>query len=167
MPIELLSSLLNYVQIWFSLIIVPFKDFNALWGVIPLYIDIFLMNFYEQDTRAKLLTGASILSFVGIDWARRLYQANIPIAFQIQWMLVFIFLGYGIFSIIIVLMKKMNLINALGKRKLVTFFGISFYPLQVGAIPYSNEALISVLVMLIPVWLALELVFLKKNPIEL
>jgi len=167
MPIELFSYFINYAQIWLSLITAPIKDFNALWGVVPLYIDSFLMNYYEQDTRSRLLTGASIITFVGLDWARRLYQSGLPIGFEIQWILVFIFLGYGLLSLIIVLKKKTNLISLLGKRKMVTFFGISFYPLQAGVIPYSSDTLMSILVMLVPVWLTLELIFLRKNPIEL
>ena len=165
MAVEL-SSLLSYVQIWLSLIIAPIKDFNALWGVIPLYVDGFLMNYYEQDTRSRLLTGGFIISFVGLDWARRLYQ-TVPIQFDIRWILVFIFLGYGVLALIVVLLKKMTLVRLLGKRKFVNYFGISFYPLQTGVIPYSTETLISILVMLIPVWLILELIFLRRNPIEL
>lgn len=167
MAVEIFSSLLNYAQIWLSLIIAPIKDFNALWGVIPLYVDGFLMLYYEQDTRSKLLTGGFILSFVGLDWARRLLQIGIPIQFGFQWILVLIFLGYGVLALIVVLMKKLTLVRLLGKRKFVSYFGISFYPLQTGIISHSSDTLISILVMVIPVWIILELIFLRKNPIEL
>ena len=162
-----LSSLLNYPLVWLSLIAAPITDLEVLWGVIPLYIDGLLMELYEQDTRFKLLAGGSVISFVGLDWARRLLQIGIPIQFSIQWILVFIFLAYGVLSLFVVLMKKMTLIRFLGKRKFVTYFGISFYPLQAGVVPYNIDVLISILVMLIPVWLVLELIFLRKNPIEL
>jgi len=166
-PVELFSSFLSYAQIWLSLIIAPITNFDALWGVIPLYVEGFLAGYYEQDTRGRLLTGGFIMSFVGMDWTRRLLQNNVQIQFNVQWILVFIFLGYGALALLVVLLKKLDLVRFLGKRKFAIYFGISFYPLQSGVIPYTTDALISILVMLIPVWLILELIFLRKNPIEL
>lgn len=168
MPVEILSSFLNYFSTWISLIIAPFSNFELLWGVIPLYMEGVISVFYEEDSPGRLLMGGGILSFIALDWARRLFQQGIYPSLQIQWMLVFILISYGILSLILVLKKTKGLIRMLGKRKLVVFFALSFYPLQSGMIPYSDDVLISILVMLVPIWLILELIlYSRKNPIEL
>lgn len=137
------------ILLWLSLFTAPFLNFILLWRMIPIYLNGFLAAIYSTPSAPSALFSGIVAWWAGADWIRAYMQGEL-IPSQLNWVIAVSFCVYGVLALLVGLLKKERLYQIFGRRTLLTFFLISFYPIQTGYMPLNTELVIAIFIALIP-----------------
>lgn len=126
---------------WLIIFIAPIKNPEMLWIIIPIWLNWFFAEFFQEKKGTSLgnaITNGSVLAWVGIDWIRYtlriMSEGDVKFALWITVMKIFLavlVLGYGLFIIIEGIRMK-SYIKVLGRVRETTYATVMF-----SAIVYS------------------------------
>ena len=143
-------------ELWFSVLIYPFSSFVLLWRMIPVYLNGLLASIYFGPSNTAAVFGGLTALWAGADWIRG-YMMGEMIPSQLNWVIAIIFGVYGVVALFVGLLKKKKFYGFFGRRSILTFFAISFYPIQAGHIALNPELIKAILIVAIPIILLLEI----------
>ncbi len=151
-----LNVIIPYINLWLGLIILPIFSFNLLWRMLPIYLNGFVGSIYlNRPSHTTAVFGGLTALWACADWIRG-YMMEQGAVTSINWYIAIGFGFYGIMALIVGLMKIGFLYGVLGRRTILTFFAISFYPIQTGHAVFSLEIVKVILIMAIPVIILFE-----------
>ncbi len=149
------------VQFWLALLIMPFLNFDLLWRMLPVYLNGLLASIYFPPSDTASVFGGLTALWAGADWIRTYVTGGVYPS-QTNWIIAIIFCVYGVAGLMVGLRKKQKFYSFFGRRSILTFFAISFYPIQTNYITsFTSEFVTATVIMAIPVIVLLE-VFAKK-----
>jgi len=163
-----METILQYLASWADLLVLPFQNFDLLWRMIPVYLNGLLACIYFGPSNTAATFGGLTALWAGADWIRGYSMGGIH-ASPTNRVIALLFCVYGILALIIGLTKRKKLYSFFGRRSILTFFAISFYPIQAGFAHFSTEAVVGILITAIPVIVLLELfsLFARKHILQL
>jgi hypothetical protein len=151
-----IEVIIEYFKLWSSVLIYPFFHFALLWRMIPTYLNGLLASIYFGPSNTAAVFGGLTALWAGADWIRG-YIVGEMLPSQLNWAIAIIFGIYGVVALITGILKKKKLYWFFGRRSILTFFAISFYPIQAGNITLTPELIKAILIVMIPAILILEL----------
>jgi len=155
------NTILQSLGLWASLLIIPFFNFDLLWRMIPVYLNGFLASIYFGPSNTAAVFGGLTALWAGADWIRGyIFGQNVLITniiTDINWIIAIIFSVYGILSLTVGIAKIEVLYHFFGRRSILTYFAIFFYPVQAGYVDINTEVITIILVMAIPTIIFLEI----------
>jgi hypothetical protein len=140
----------SYISLLFrtwieTLFVIPFKNWEMLWLLVPVWVAWFFAEFYQEKTGTSLgnaITNAVVILWGSIDCIRQtvnlIVNKTITSSLQIflRFSLVALIFAYGI--IIVILGTKANrLVKYIGRVRVVTYIFAMFVPVFYNAIPFS------------------------------
>lgn len=146
------------LEVWLSLLVFPFSHLDLLWRMIPIYVNALISGIYSRklDSGAAIFGGFTAL-WAGADWIRG-YMTDNPHSF-LAWIISLCFCVYGLMSLYVGFFKRRRYYKIFSRKSLLTFFAISFYPIQAGYIyNLDGKTLASIFIVAIPIILIFELV---------
>lgn len=140
---------------WISLFLAPIKDPNMLWILVPVYLNWFFSEFYQEKKGTSFgnaISNAFVAVWAGFDWSRTLFNTgpNIVTHFYIKVALAVVMLIYGAYIMVQCIKARKNII-LLGRIRVVTYFILMFTPLFYGVIPLSFS-IIFVMLLFFPLY---------------
>ena len=162
------ETILDYLDAWVNLLVLPFLHFDLLWRMMPVYLNGLLAGIYFGPSNTAATFGGLTALWAGADWIRGYYVGGIDPC-PANKAIAILFCVYGIVSLIVGLTKRKKLYGFFGRRSILTFFAISFYPIQAGFADFSTDAIIGILLTAIPVIVLLEVfsLFARKHILRL
>jgi len=131
---------------WLALLfIVPFKNVEILWIIIPIWLGWFFSEFFQEKHSTSFgnaISNGAIALWVGIDWTRYLVNnlsyGNIQFGWGVivKFALCIIVLGYGLW-IIIEGVKAKKFIHFVGRIREVTYLLLVLSPIVYGIISFT------------------------------
>ncbi|MBT4257583.1 hypothetical protein HOD88_00165 [archaeon] len=140
--------------LWVSLLPFPFTNFVLLWTMFPAYLNGFLSSLYSKPSNSSAVFAGVVAWWAGADWIRSYLEMRV-FAEQINWIIAILFCVYGFIAIIIGVTKKEKLYFIFGKRDILTYLILSFYPVQIGYLKLGEELLFAILIAFIPFMIVL------------
>lgn len=137
------------ILLWLSLFLYPFSSFILLWRMIPVYLNGFLSSIYSKPSNSSSVFAGVVAWWAGADWIRGYIEGEL-FPQQINWVIAILFCLYGIFALLVGILKKEKFYSFFGKRNILTFLLLSFYPIQTGYVKLNNEVLFAILIAFIP-----------------
>lgn len=141
------------------LLVVPFRNLDTVWGILPVYATLILGEIYEgRMNYGRAVVNGVMMVLVGADWAWHLGRANhwayMFAEMKLPWVVTACCLALGAFTLVLGLRRKDKRLAAiLGHTRFAAYFLITLYPLQSRLVPWSSDALTAVLVFAAPAWL--------------
>jgi len=136
-----------------TLFILPFRNWEMLWLLVPVWVAWFFAEFYQEKIGTSIgnaITNAVVVVWGSIDCSRQtvalIVNKTITSSFEIflRFGLVAIIFIYGI--IIVVLgIKARKLVKFIGRVRVVTYVFAMVVPIFYNAIPFSLEHLFAAL----------------------
>ncbi len=153
---------------WLNLLILPFQHFDLLWRMMPVYLNGLLASIYFGPSNTAATFGGLTALWAGADWIRGYYLRGIEPSAASK-VIAIVFCIYGLTALIVGLTKRKKLYGFFGRRSILTFFAISFYPIQSGYFNFTAAAVLGILITALPVIVLLELfsVFARKHILRL
>jgi len=151
-------DLIGAVFVWIGLILTPLSRFDLLWPIIPVYVNGVLAEVYLKASHVGAVFSGFIMIWVGADWIRRLMMRSIAPDLSLEWSIIYFFLIYGLVSIYVGIIQHSRFHYIFGRRRIVTYFAISFYPIQVGLVPLTTNVLYAILIMFVPIFIIMEII---------
>ncbi len=157
MPVEAyLLKLIHLLQ-------VPFGNLNTVWGILPVYATLILGEVYDAKMNyGRAVVNGVMMILVGADWAWHLSRAGswdyIFTEMKLPWIVTASCLAVGAFTVILGIRRKdKKLATILGHTRFSAYFLITLYPMQARLIPWSESALVAILIFALPAWLLIYL----------
>lgn len=146
------------IEIWFQIFLYPFSNFSFLWRMIPIYFNgVFTTIYSPRPSNSSAVFSGFVALWAGADWIRT-YLSGELIASEFNWIIAITFCAYGFISLIVGVTKKESLYKIFGRRSILTFFAISFYPIQTGKIyGLDSETILAILIVAVPMIILLEI----------
>lgn len=144
--------------VWLQILIFPFSNFDLLWRMIPIYLNGILVSVYSgRPSHTGAIFGGVVALLAGGDWIRAYIAGDFAV--QLNWIIAVCFCVYGGISLIVGLLKRYRLYWLFGRRSILTFFAISFYPIQSGYL-YNLDPVVlkAIFIMAIPMIIIFEIV---------
>jgi hypothetical protein len=163
-----IETFLQYLASWINLLVLPFQHFDLLWRMIPVYLNGLLACIYFGPSNTAATFGGLTALWAGADWIRGYSMGGVHPS-STNRIIAILFCIYGISALIVGLTKRKKLYCFFGRRSILTFFAISFYPIQAGFAYFSTEAVVGIFITAIPVIALLELfsLFARKHILRL
>jgi hypothetical protein len=145
------------------LLVVPFENLGAVWGILPIYTTLILGEIYKSKVSFGHAVGNGfVMLWAGINWARHLIKVSklsyLFTSKALAWIVAGGAIGLGVFAIILGLRKKDKaLAEVLGHTRFSCYFLITFYPMQAGLIPWNWPNMAAILIFAIPCWFLIYL----------
>jgi hypothetical protein len=143
--------------LWLHLLVLPFKDFDLLWRMIPIYLNGFLAAVYFPPSGPAAVFGGLTALWAGADWIRSYLMGARPVATAANWVIALAFCAFGVFSLVTGFKRIEKYYGVCGRRSILTFFAISLYPMQTGHVRCSKDLLLAIALLAVPVIVLLEL----------
>jgi len=167
-----LVSFFSLFAFWFSILFVlPFKDYEILWILIPVWMNLFFTDFYQEkkgtDYGSAITNGVAML-WVGVDWIRfliralsgrgmtfsKLFSSNILI---LKFVLSAFVLIVGIL-IIIEGIKGIRFVRAVGRVRNTSYLLLVLSPVIYGLAQFSWKYLLAIIVFFPLYYTTIELI---------
>ena len=163
-----LETILQFFGAWVNLVVLPFQHFDLLWRMLPVYLNGLLASIYFGPSNTAATFGGLTALWAGADWIRGYSMGGVHPSTTNK-VIAIIFCLYGILALIVGLSKRKKLYGFFGRRSILTFFAISFYPIQSGYTHFSPAAIVGILLTAVPVITLLELfsLFARKHILKL
>lgn len=155
----------TFIAWLFTIFVAPFKNFEMLWILIPIYLMWFFAEFFQEKEGTSLgnaITNAVVAIWGGIDWLRltinQLINKTISfsgIVFGKIALSVFV-LAYGA-TIIYVGVKAKTITKYLGRIREVTYVVVMFTPIYYDVIAITWQHILGVLLFFPLFYYAIEL----------
>jgi len=142
-----------------KLLAVPFRNLDTVWGILPVYATLVLGEIYDGKMNfGRAVVNGVMMILVGADWAWHLSRASswayMFSEMKLPWIVTATCLAIGTFTVILgVRRKDKRLATLLGHTRFSAYFLITLYPMQSRLVPWSQDALVAVLVFALPAWL--------------
>jgi hypothetical protein len=142
-----------------NLLVVPFRNLDTVWGILPVYATLVLGEIYEGKMNfGRAVINGAMMILVGADWAWHLSRASswsyLFSEMKLPWIVTAACLAVGVFTVILgVRRKDKRLATLLGHTRFSAYFLITLYPMQSRLVAWSQDALVAVLVFALPAWL--------------
>ena len=127
---------------WGNLFSAPFINFDMLWIIIPVYLNWFFAEYFQEKKGTSLgnaISNGTIALWVGADWARTNLRLRaeqyLPFdaIFFSKLFLAILMLAYGVF-VIVQGIRARKFIHFMGRIRVVTYLILVFTPLFYGVI---------------------------------
>ncbi len=137
--------------LWLSLFTDPFKNFEVLWLIIPIWLNWFFTEWFQEKDGTSFgnaISNGVIVLWVGIDWLRYLTKPPTEIWGKIVhfdpkiWIASIVFI-YGA-TVIIYGVKVQSWIHIVGRIREVTYVLLMFTPIIYGIIDISWEIILAI-----------------------
>jgi len=142
---------------WINLFLAPAKDPNMLWILVPVYLNWFFSEFYQEKKGTSFgnaISNAFIAIWSGFDWARTVMstrQTGVPAAhFELKIGIAGVMLLYGAYIMFQCIKARKNIIM-LGRIRVVTYVVLMITPLFYGVVPLSFQ-IIFVMLLFFPLY---------------
>jgi hypothetical protein len=143
---SVLSFLWESVKAGGSLWAAPFKNFNMLWIIIPVYLGWFFAEFYQEKRGTSLgnaISNGTVALWVGADWARTTFtllktgEISLNTYFFGKLLLAAFMVIYGLLIIIEGIETK-GTVKFIGRIRVVTYFIVMMTPIFYDAVPNGD-----------------------------
>lgn len=140
--------------IWLSIFIAPLKNLDMLWIIIPIWLNWFFAEFFQEKKGTSLgnaITNGGVMIWVGIDWSRYIVRLISDGTIHLGWLtfikFVFAFVVLVI-GLIIVLqgIKQKSFVHFAGRIRVVTYILVMFSPVIYGVLPLSWQVFLAIVV---------------------
>jgi uncharacterized membrane protein YgcG len=165
--------LFEILKIWsFNLFVAPFKNFDMLWVLIPIWLTWFFAEFFQEKAGTSLGNAISnaVTPFWGsLDWSRssiRFFQEGIISTGSLiaRVALCIVVFGYGI-TIIVLGIKGKKIIKYIGRIREVTYLVAMFTPVIYNVTPLSFNFFVAVIMFFPVFYFMIELIdYLTPDP---
>jgi hypothetical protein len=145
----------NLFVLWIETIfVIPFKNWDMLWLLVPVWIAWFFAEFYQEKvgtSRGNAITNAVVVIWGSIDCtrqtARLIASKAITSGLQIftRFALIAVIFAYGLI-IVNLGMKGRKIVKYIGRVRVVTYVFVMFVPILYNTIPFSVEHLVAAIV---------------------
>ena len=163
-------SFLSYAGFLFktwieTLFIVPFRNYDMLWLLVPVWVAWFFAEFYQEKAGTSLgnaITNAVVVLWGSIDCTRQTVNLILtkvitaPMEIFLRFSLITIVFAYGLI-IVILGIKANKLVKYIGRVRVVTYVFAMFVPIFYNAIPFSWNHLIATIVFFPLFYYAIEI----------
>lgn len=153
----------TYSVNFLELLIVPFRNLDTVWGILPVYASLVLGEIYEGKMNyGRAVINGVVMLLAGLDWAWHLSNAS-SFAYMfsemaLPWVVTAICIGLGAFTVVLGLRRKdKTLAVTLGHSRFSCYYIILLYPMQARLVPWTTEALVAILIFAIPSWILIYL----------
>ena len=152
-----------YAWSFLELLIVPFRNLDTVWGILPVYASLVLGEVYEGKMNyGRAVINGAVMLLAGLDWAWHLSRANswayMFAEMSLPWIVTAICIGLGSFTVVLGLRRRDKaLAGALGHSRFSCYFIILLYPMQARLVPWTSDALVALLVFAVPCWIVIYL----------
>src|SRR3989338_2042537 len=140
-----LAFLLALLKVWLNVFLVSFTNLSTLWIIVPIWLSWFFAEFFQEKQGTSFgnaISNGVIPFWVGIDWVRQVTaqlinaQINLGVLTIGKYFLSALVMAYGL-TIIILGIKKKEIIKYLGRIREVTYVLVVFTPFIYGEIEPS------------------------------
>lgn len=137
-----------------TLFATPFLNFNTLWIIIPIYLNWFFTEIYQEKKGTDLgnaITNGATAVWVGMDWGKTTVAAltagtlAFSAEFGVKMAIVAFFLAYGLI-IIIEGIRMRKITHYIGRIREVTYFALVMTPLFYGVVPLTFTTVLAILI---------------------
>ncbi len=151
--LSVLSYLWDLTYTWLYTLVISFTSLETVWIIVPIWLSWFFVEFFQEKhgtSFGNAISNGVIPFWVGIDWVRQitaqLISAQITFGMLTlgKYFLSALIMAYGL-TIIILGIKKKEIIKYLGRIREVTYVLIVFTPFIYGKIEPSFIYFLSVL----------------------
>ena len=157
MFIEIGLWLLESFLLWLMIFAAPFLHIHMLWVALPLWINWFFTDFYQERDGTSLgnaITNGAIMLWVGIDFIRFLVHSESFIFFSsegiIKSSLCFVIIFYGVF-VVYKGIKQKKYVPKIARVRETTYLLLMFAPVVYGVFDMSFQYLF-VTICFFPLW---------------
>ncbi len=149
-----LSAAWHFVWGWIWLFVVPFYNLEMLWILVPIWLNWFFAEFYQEKRGTSLgnaITNGAILIWVGIDWMRYLVSlasfGGLPfgIIAVIKYCLA-VLVGVLGFFIVVEGIRTKGFIHVIGRVRMTTYVLVVFTPIIYGGVSLTWEIVAAIVV---------------------
>ncbi len=149
-----------------TLFVIPFKNPEVLWLLIPVWLSWFFAEFFQEKEHTSMgnaISNAVVLLWGGVDWTRQTVNFITAGTIQgigtiiIRFAMTAVGFGYGIF-IIVLGIKGNKLIEYMGRIREVTYFFAMFTPIFYNVIPFSFNHLFAAILFFPLFYYAIEII---------
>lgn len=160
------SYLWSQMLLWLSVFIAPMKNWEMLWIIIPIWINWFFTEFFQEKKGTSLgnaVTNGGVMAWVGVDWIRYMVRmlnegtisgGGVTFAkFALSGVVIF----FGIF-IIIEGVRTKHFVHFLGRVRQTTYVLLMVSPVIYGVIEPSWSYVFAVLMYAPLFYYAIELI---------
>lgn len=156
---------------WSSLIVAPVFHLEMLWIIIPIYINWFLGEYFQEKGGTKFgsaITNGFTLLWACLDWTRTLYTSSVGVP-KIEWLpfigrlILSVLVGLYGFSVMYFAIKGKKLAQLIGRVRGVTYVLVCFTPIVYGVISVDLALIASIAFFFPFVYFVIEMV-LRKLP---
>ena len=136
---------------WLNIFIIPFKELNLLWIILPIWFAWFFSEFFQEKRKTSFgnaISNGIVPVWVAVDWARFLVSqlnGNVDLSVDILFkfgLCLFIFL-YGI-MVISMGIEGDEYTQYFGRIRVITYFLLMFTPIIYGVIPLDELTIIGI-----------------------
>ena len=138
--------------------------------MIPVYMHGLLSLIYSKPSASAASFTGAVALWSGLDWIHG-YILGSVVSTNLNWVIAIIFISFGTLSLLIGIFKGQKLYWLFGRRSILTFFAITFYPMQVGYLILDTNIISVIAITAIPSIIILEIfgillrkIFIKNTP---
>jgi hypothetical protein len=148
------ESLLAFFLTWIDIFIAPFRNLDMLWIIIPIYLNWFFAELFQEKKGTSFgnaISNGVVVLWVGIDWIRTLFkmvEADILAINSDFWLKIGIAacsLFYGL-TVIIWGNQVKKVIHYIGRIRVITYILLMFTPLFYEPELFTTSTYIAILV---------------------
>lgn len=162
---------------WIELFISPFYNLEMLWIIIPIWINWFFADLYQEKKGTSLgnaITNGAVMTWVGIDWIRHLINlidiGRIPGFHYVTIIKFLLAITVGCIGIFIVKegIQKKEYIHFIGRVRETTYITAMISPIIYGAIELSWSLIFAIILFAPLFYYSIELImrFLPQQEFE-
>lgn len=166
--VEFWTALLDEM---FKIIITPFLDFDAIWTLIPIYVNWVLTEIFfefERNDFENAFSNGLIALWVGLGWMREVIENGIHLGsgllLELSMIISILMTLYGII-IMIEALKGKNIAKYLGMTREVSFLAILLMPFIYGLMELTTMTFIAG-AFLFAIFMIIILILKKAVPLE-
>ncbi|MBI2548620.1 hypothetical protein HYW21_04690 [Candidatus Woesearchaeota archaeon] len=145
--------------VWLSIFFAPFKNFEMLWIIVPIWINWFFAEWFQEKKSTSFgnaISNGAVVLWVGIDWIRRLVnliaagQLTLSVTLFLKFFIAFLALGYGLL-IIIEGIKTRQFIHYVGRVRDTTYVLLMLSPFFYDVVDLTWKTTF-VMILFFPAW---------------
>jgi hypothetical protein len=144
------ANLFYWLSIFF---VIPFKNFEILWVIIPVWINMIFSDFFQEKKGTSIgnaLSNGAVMLWVGIDWTRFLVRALSSGKAVFSWIIFldfFLCIIAVVYSIVIIYLgvRSKPVVKKIARIREISYVMLVFSPVIYGIVQVSwKYALVSI-----------------------
>ncbi len=139
---------------WLGIFAAPFKNFEILWIIIPIYLNWIFTEIYQEKKGSSFgnaISNGVVPLWVGIDWSRMTYKMLSEHSIAVDAMLfakigiIIFMIVYGLLIIILGIEVK-KVIHYIGRIREITYVSLMLTPVFYGVVSLSRDYFLAMLI---------------------